>query len=259
MTTKILDHQLRALDPAAGLTARDTEATLRGILDANPAHIHSASPRRRRSTRLALVCAAALALAAVPVLTGQDSAYAGWTAYPAALSTGQAGAVAHQCQRWTNTSITKDPTSVVLSERRGNIGLALLTGPEGLLVTCTQDLGTGEPSGGSSEAHLNRAPSHDGLTSDGGSGFAKDDGEPIFRVVSGRVGADVDSVLVHTAEQGDVTATVTNGYFTAWWPGPPDEASGTVRTPLPMAFTFTAQLHDGTKREFNRAQTLELH
>ena len=124
--------------------------------------------------------------------------------------------VARQCEEWTEESITKAPTQVVLSERRGGIGLALLSGPGGLLVTCQQTLGgSGEPSGGSSETYLTDIPARDEILSDGGSGFSEDDGEPIYRHVSGRVGADVTGVVVHTAEQGDVIASVEGGYFTA--------------------------------------------
>ena len=201
-----------------------------------------------------LVAAAALALVAVPVLYGRDSAYAGWTAYPAALSTGQGSAVARQCQTWVKGSITEAPTRVVLSERRGGIGLALLTGPGGLLVTCELSLdGSGEPSGGASESYFSTALRPDQILSDGGSGFSEDDGEPIFRVVSGRVGADVTGVVVHTEEQGDVIASVEQGYFTAWWPGPP-EVRGYL-TGLPMEFSFTARLRDGTTRTVSREQT----
>ena len=65
---------------------------------------------------------------------------------------------------------------------------------------------------------------------------------------------DVTDVVVHTEEQGDVIATVENGYFTAWWPGPP-ESPEFSKTGLPMDFTFTAQLRDGTTKNFTRAQT----
>ena len=210
----------------------------------------------RPGVRVALVVAAIAALiVAIPFFGGGQNAYAGWTAYPAALSTGQQSAVAQQCKEWTEQSITKAPTQVVLSERRGGIGLALLSGPGGLLVTCQQSLGgSGEPSGGSSETYLTDIPAEDEILSDGGSGFSEDDGEPIYRVVSGRVGADVTGVVVHTAEQGDVIASVEGGYFTAWWPGPAESASPPTGS-LPMDFTFTAQLRDGTTRNLTRGQT----
>ena len=144
---------------------------------------------------------------------------------------------------------------MVLSERRGDIGLALLTGPKGLLVACEMGLGgSGEAKGGLSETYLPETPQAGQILSDGGSGFAEDDGEPIFRVVSGRVGAHVTGVVVHTEEQGDVVATVRNGYFTAWWPGPPD-TPGVHTSGLAMDFTFTARLRDGSTDDFTRAQT----
>ena len=160
-----------------------------------------------------------------PALRRSADAYAGWTAYPAALSTGQQSTVARQCEEWTEESITKAPTQVVLSERRGGIGLALLSGPGGLLVTCQRTLGGSASPAVASETYLTDIPARDEILSDGGSGFSEDDGEPIYRVVSGRVGADVTGVVVHTAEQGDVIASVEGGYFTAWWPGPAESAS----------------------------------
>lgn len=260
MTSDLLNRVLAAADPAAGVVAqRDPEALLSDILQADSVSTAEVARARRPGGRIALVAAAAVAVMAIPVFSGSDNAYAGWTAYPAALSTGQTSAVAQQCQRWAEISITQAPTQVVLSERRGDIGLALLTGPNGLIVTCQQGLGgSGEPSGGSSKMYLTQIPDPNQILSDGGSGFAEDDGEPIFRVVTGRVGADVTGVIVHTSEQGDVIATVENGYFTAWWPGPP-EPEGRASGGLPMDFTFTAQLRDGTTKNFTRAQTSVSH
>ena len=257
MTVDLYDRVLAAMDPAVGVVPRaHPDVVLNDILRSGP----QPAPKKTRSLRLgvrvALVVAAVTALVvAIPFFGGGQNAYAGWTAYPAALSSGQQSTVARQCQAWAEDSITKAPTQVVLSERRGDIGLALLSGPDGLLVTCQQTLGgSGEPSGGSSETYLTDVPARDGILSDGGSGFSEDDGEPIFRVVSGRVGADVTGVVVHTEEQGDVTATVEDEYFTAWWPGPPETTSRPTG-PLPMNFSFTAQLRDKTTRSFTRVQT----
>ncbi len=253
MTPDLLDRMIAAADPAAGVVARrDPEDLLSDILHTEFVPTTQVSRARRLVPRIALVAAAVAVAVAIPVVRGSGNAYAGWTAYPAALSTGQTSAVGRQCQSWAQNSITQAPTQVVLSERRGDIGLALLTGEKGLLIVCEQILGgSGEPSGGASEVYLTQIPQPDQILSDGGSGFSEDDGEPIFRVVSGRVGADVAGVVVHTAEQGDVVASVENGYFTAWWPGPPDVA----KTGLPMDFTFTARLQDGTTKSLTRSQT----
>lgn len=257
MTTDLIDNVLAAADPAQGVVPlHDPEVLLSEILRDQPLTSPKVQRARRPGVRIALVAAAAAALVAIPGISGSENAYAGWTAYPAALSTGQSSAVARQCQRWVQGSITQAPTAVVLSERRGDIGLALLAGPKGLLVTCQLILGgSGEPSGGSSENYLNVVAKPDQILSDGGSGFSQDDGEPIFRVVSGRVGTDVTGVIVHTAEQGDVIATTKDGYFTAWWPGPPDSPGEVHRAGLPMEFTFTAQLRDGSTKNFTRDQT----
>ncbi|KRE62945.1 hypothetical protein [Nostocoides sp. Soil756] len=260
MTIDVIDQILGDADPAVGTVPhRDPELVLREILssvDGPPRRVaHSTQGRRYRVARVALIGMAAAALLAVPVVTSRDTAYAGWTAYPAALSTGQFNAVTEQCQEWIHGSITDQPTQVVLSERRGNIGLALVAGTDGLLVTCEQDLDAPrEPSGGSTESHLTQAPRADQIISNGGSAFSESDDDPIFCVVSGRVGSDVTGLVVHTEEQGDVTATVQDGYFTAWWPGPSDSAR-TRRAGLPMNFTFTAKLNDGTTRSFSRSQT----
>ena len=257
MTVDQYDRVLAGMDPASGVVPRrDPDALLDDILRTGTEPAPRKTRPMRPGLRVALVVAAVAALVvAIPFFGGGQSAYAGWTAYPAALSTGQQSVVARRCKEWTEESITKSPTQVVLSERRGGIGLALLSGPGGLLVTCQQVLGgSGEPSGGSSETYLTDIPARYGILSDGGSGFSEDDGEPIYRVVSGRVGDDVTGVVVHTAEQGDVIASVEGGYFTAWWPGPAESASRPTAS-LPMDFTFTAQLRDGTTRNLTRGQT----
>jgi hypothetical protein len=127
-----------------------------------------------------------------------------------------------QCQHWAEISGTQVPMTPMLSERRGENTLTLLRGPDGKLFTCTQHLVPGEAKGGSSETTLEEEPSANGLVSDRGWAFSNDTAAPIVRVVVGRVGENVKDVTVHTEEQGDVVATVRNGYFAAWWPGEPD-------------------------------------
>ena len=107
----------------------DPDALLNDILRTGTQPAQKKNRAMRPGARAALVVAAVAALVvAIPFFGGGQNAYAGWTAYPAALSTGQQSSVARQCEAWTEESITKAPTQVVLSERRGGIGLALLSG-----------------------------------------------------------------------------------------------------------------------------------
>ncbi|MGW4665556.1 hypothetical protein [Streptosporangium sandarakinum] len=46
-------------------------------------------------------------------------------------------------------------------------------------------------------------------------------GEESVRIVTGRVGAGVVGLELSTEAKGGVTATVTGGCFTAWWPDAP--------------------------------------
>lgn len=40
-----------------------------------------------------------------------------------------------------------------------------------------------------------------------------------FSTVIGRVGTDVVNVVLHTYTGGDVVASISDGWYTAWWPG----------------------------------------
>lgn len=88
-------------------------------------------------------------------------------------------------------------------------------------------------------------------------GILRDSGE--FTVLSGRVGADVVSAVFHTTTGGDVTATIANGQFVAWWPhytgiAAPDPMETSVRRNLTaesssiaeLAHSVTLALSDGT-------------
>lgn len=52
-----------------------------------------------------------------------------------------------------------------------------------------------------------------------GSSFEFTDGTA-FTAQVGRVSPDVESLTLHTLTGGDVEATIGNGWFVAWWPGP---------------------------------------
>lgn len=250
MTTDNIETLLTYQDPARDLTAKvDRERILEEILDGRRSSAADARTRRprARTARLAAVGIAATTILAVPLFGNGQQAYAGWTAYPAGLSLAEDSLVTRQCQRWADLSGTQAPMTPVLSERRGENALTLLSGLDGKLFTCTQHLVPGEAKGGSSETTLAEEPSPDGLVSARGWAFSNDMGDPVVRVVVGRVGENVEDVTVHTREQGDVVATVRKGYFAAWWPGEPLEPASLH----PMEFSFSVRLIDGSTRHTN--------
>jgi len=55
------------------------------------------------------------------------------------------------------------------------------------------------------------------------------------------------SVVINTIEHGPVEATIQNGYFAAWWPGPATSL-GIGKGPTPVGPTYTLTLKDGTIR-----------
>ncbi len=48
--------------------------------------------------------------------------------------------------------------------------------------------------------------------------------------VTGRAGADVRNIVIHARDIGDVTASMRNGWFAAWWPSLDKPTSLTVTT-----------------------------
>ncbi|WP_286961316.1 MULTISPECIES: hypothetical protein [Arsenicicoccus] len=222
-----LDDALRPLDPARDVAAsRGSHHVLAGILAA-PRRTQmgpTRRTRRRRAVLLAVGAAAAASLTFVaPALRGSDSATAGWSPTPDATNAVRDSESAQQCHFWVSQNGSdRIPSTVVLTERRGDWVLALLTTSKGP-VTCLHDQRWHrEASGGlAGPMALPAPPSSTGIVLTRAGASARDDGDPIVREVAGRVLPDVTRVVVHTAARGDVTATVVDGWVVAWWPGEP--------------------------------------
>ncbi len=60
-----------------------------------------------------------------------------------------------------------------------------------------------------------------GLEVVGGGSSTVANGEPISAATFGRAGAGIARVQVEVAGQPPIVATLANGWFAAWWPGPP--------------------------------------
>ncbi|WP_432571099.1 YbaN family protein [Kineococcus sp. SYSU DK005] len=205
--------------------------------------------------------AVALGIAAVvlPGLPGSTppAAFASWTAVPAALAVSDVQAAGQACRRNhfgqpaemapmlpSDAQIQRMDT--VLAEQRGAYTYTLLAGG-GWLAECLSGDGLG---GGvlasAGEVDLRTGwslvPAPDGVVVlTGGTQRTGGGASATYRWLSGRVGEQVSAVEVTPTGEGVVTATVSNGYFAAWWPAGRSEsaeltlrlADGEVVTGLP--------------------------
>ena len=227
---------LSSLDaaPDEGLTpaqrqhaATDLERIIAAPSTAGLPRTGRAASRRRSRRRLVLAVAVAVAvagLAAVVVGGPVDGrAYASWTPDPAALTAVELNTVTPVCRDGLGKSDSLDMkrARLVLSERRGEI-VALLyrtENPETAGMCLVHNLpGTDDVEdlnwgvgGGSGPALL--APPR-GFTQ-GAMMTSR-----AVTITDGAVGDDVVAVTIHAP--GDLTAraTVQNGRYVVWWPGP---------------------------------------
>jgi hypothetical protein len=251
-----------ALDTAAKLRA---DESLSRILATEPSAPRAGDWARTRPgpvRKVVLIGAATIVTTAVAVssqLVGDGNpAYATWTATPHKATPTHETVATDACRDSLLDSLDAtpqiDPTGVtrhalhsastVLAEQRGDWTLVVLADRGGLDASCvTQD--DGGPLTNSFSAVAYRDSVHlgprDVLVTNGGTGGSKDN---LISVLIGFVGTDVTGVTIHTAEHGDVTATVTNGRVAAWWPGPTGVSVSDPR--LGTAASTTISYSDGT-------------
>jgi len=269
---------LRSLDPAAGVDpsvaasprARETLARILATDSAGPVTppVRTGLARRPR-WRWVVACVGLVAVGAfvvAPGLIAGNTAYASWTATAKAITPAETAAAGKKCTAQYSGPEGFGPGSdgkmvaqshTFLVERRGDWTFVLLTGPGekgrgGFQATCLMKddaaaggANTGGGGGGDAvsydEPAVVLAPNTAEVTSMGGSSTST--GSTWASV--GRVGSDVASVVINTIEQGPVTATVHDGYFAAWWPGP---AMAQASPEEPASPTYTLILRDGTIR-----------
>lgn len=265
------DSTLRSLDAAAtSLTADEkerAEATLERIVATDP---NAGAPQpttsvlaRRGWRRMALVSTTALALIVGAVIAqgiGNDkAAYASWVATPEPVTEDSLDAVASACKRQIDSYFTEwgnhpDKARLVLAERRGDhVALlyrtenpetsapCLARNPEGSNRVSNIKTGSGGSSG-----PAEKAPPEGFLEgSIFGTGIG---GKPGYSITDGAVGDEVKGVTIHAGAL-TVEATVQNGRYAAWWPGPafeggPPEPSGQGGDDSILTYDLT--LKDGT-------------
>lgn len=275
MTTRVHDsdlldcltsNALLSLDPAAnvdrhvvnGALAQDTLARIlatdcAGSSVPPPAPTGVARSHRRRWVLAGAAVVGAGALVVAPGMLGRETAFATWSATPRAVPHAEATVAGEDCRKRN----LYDPTGagpgrkvvetadIVLVEGRGPWTFVLLGGAEGFETTCLlRDNGPGEEvTGGGYSGTLGASKVDPNLAVTNGTRAQSDD-DSSYREITGRVGSNVASVVLNTRQQGSVKATVQDGYFAAWWPGPPivwPEGPG-------LEPTITFVLKDGTTR-----------
>lgn len=285
-----LDAELRALDPARtaasgpDVDAR-AQATLARVLDrvesGDRGSVAGPVASRGRTTRRILgVAGAAAALAVgfvvVPELTGGGAPLA-WSATPQGIDSAQADSAEQVCladlRQDTGRPDDTDLSGMrpVISERRGSYILVYLTDsrPAPSEVTCYVEDGRVVATGGSFAVVKGSHPSPpappvaaNSLHGQLGGVYSTDKGS--IRGVSGRVGADVTGVVLHTVAKGPVTATVKDGHFASWWPDAPTTEEKENAATSPEITGATVTLKDGSTREVSVEElsgrtTAELH
>ncbi len=200
-----------------------TSLALRGQLAATVAATATAPTVRKAPRRIAFG-ATGLGLALVGASFLAPGAYADWTPTPVPLAPGQARAVGDAClASLGEVPVYPAPADAVVRivERRGGWDFVLVTGSAGFLGDCLTSGRGGGASASPDDSGIAAAP--DSFTVVGESAHALDtslwESGPRaegHRIAYGRAG-ELAELVIHTADR-DVTATVDNGWWVAWWP-----------------------------------------
>jgi hypothetical protein len=169
-------------------------------------------PRRRWVPALPAVGAlgvsgtAVAAIAAVTLGSSAAPAFAGWTPRPTSPAAGQLAAAEQACSTNLGTP--------VLTDTRGPYTVSIYADATSN-HTCLEggSLSIASASSGPSAADV---PA--GQVQLAGSGVENSSGQALT-LVEGRIGAGVTSVTIDRSDGSSVLATVSGGWYLAWWPG----------------------------------------
>ena len=230
---------------------------LRTSLD-KPAPQGHAVGHRRRLSRLtaqsgvlvAVALAVTVGVVAVPALQGGPSAaFASWTPVPTPVPPTEARALAQECLSGGRALGNDGPASATLTERRGGFTFTLVATDDAIGNCIVLDPTTVSTDGNIEQAGYTWGslsdlplPPPDGTTVQWGSTFTSAAGE--YTSAIGRVGPQVTAVEVSSETHAEVKALVDQGFFTAWWPGGPDNTI-TVTTTQTDGSRTTRQLRTG--------------
>lgn len=261
-----LERALRDLDPA--VTPADLDISTDPIARAVLARVVAtdpmgapAPPTRRVFTAWRLtvvgggVAAGVAAALLLPGVFGGGSAIAAWSATPHPVSGERAADAQEKCldsardtaMRTTGRALGFRP---VVSEGRGPWTLVYVNDDSSHLAEISCLLREGDLVGatgstpGPDAQPLAPVPAGS-VRADLGSLMGTS--EESVHVVTGRVGVGVVGLELSTEAKGSVTATVTGGYFAAWWPDAPTTDAGVNASPRGGVKSVTAILQDGSR------------
>ncbi|WP_431930395.1 hypothetical protein [Nonomuraea jabiensis] len=265
----ILDHTLRDLDPA--VTPADLDAStdpkaralLARVVGTDPMGAPApatSSPRVLTARRLTMVSggvAAGIAAALLlPGVFGGGTAMAAWTATPHTVSGDRATVAQEKCldhaqdaaMRTTGRELGFRP---VVTEGRGPWTLVYVNDDSSHLaeIRCLFRDGDLAAAGGTTPGPDARPlPPVPAGSARAALGSVVSSSEESVRIVTGRVGPGVVGLELSTEAKGSVTATVTGGYFAAWWPDAPTTEERENASPRGGVTGVTTILQDGSRR-----------
>lgn len=216
------------------------QSDLREALRARAAQIPAAAavrltrldyrPRTRRLRPPVAIGAVASAAAAAGTLAviislgaGTSNAFAGWSAKPTKAAPGQLAAASAAC-RQSQSSVAGDPLAI--ADTRGPFTFSVYANSEST-ISCIQ---------GPSFVALSQSQSSSPLSVPAGqlqlaSAHRSDRGNRAFGFAYGRTGTGVSAVTLVLDDGTKVQATVSGGWFIAWWPGSHQLDSAELTTP----------------------------
>jgi hypothetical protein len=169
-------------------------------------------PRRHRVNRLpaigALGTAGTAAAVAAIVALGSSAApaFAGWRPTPSTPAPGQLAQAAQACGQ--------NLGNPVLTDSRGPY-TASIYADSSTHDVCLSGAGVSMSSSSTSSASAGVAAGH--IQTDGEG--TRDAAGNALTLVDGRIGTGVTAVTIDRSDGSSVQATVSNGWYLAWWPG----------------------------------------
>jgi hypothetical protein len=199
-------------------------------------------PRSRRIRRpIAFGALAATAGTAATVISivglgaGTSTAFAGWTPTPTPASGNDTAAAIAQCKSGLKSppgppSGPKPPSmtnlQLVLRDTRGpftfiilagaNATLSCVTGPQFASISGSAGSGVNTVPAGKVMLTVDHRTTRDGRA---------------YSLAEGHVGRDVTGATLELSDGSRVTASISNGWFAAWWPGSSSATAALVTTP----------------------------